>query len=118
MASVETEVSDDIFSKLKRADPDEIKRRQEAINQRLSVTFEKSQQRLAELIDQNSTLPTTVSEVTVLGAPRTRHAFLQKVVDPLLSANRDRPFTQAEVIRESAAVAEKLRGFGESRSRL
>lgn len=112
MASVGAEESDDIFSKLKRADSAEIQRRQEAINERLSATFQKSQQRLAELIDANSTLPTTVSSVTVLGAPNTRHAFLERVVNPLLSANRDRPYTQSEVIRETASVAEKLRGFG------
>jgi outer membrane protein insertion porin family len=113
MASVETEVSDDIFAKLKRADPKELEQRQEAINERLQATFQKSQLRLAELIDRNSTLPTTVSAVTVLGATNTRRSFLKGVVDPLLSANRDRPYTQSEVIRESAAVAEKLRAFGE-----
>jgi outer membrane protein insertion porin family len=112
MASVETEVSDDIFTKLKRADPKEIERRQEAINQRLTAAFQKNQQSLAELIDRNSTLPTTVSEVTILGAKTTREGFLRRVVDPLLSANRDRPYTQAELLRESAAVAEKLRAFG------
>ncbi|KPI41278.1 SAM50-like protein SPAC17C9.06 [Cyphellophora attinorum] len=111
MASVETEVSDDIFAKLKRADPKELEQRQEAINERLQATFQKSQLRLAELIDRNSTLPTTVSAVTVLGATNTRRSFLKGVVDPLLSANRDRPYTQSEVIRESAAVAEKLRAF-------
>lgn len=115
MASAETEVSEDgIYSMLKRADPKDIERRQEAINERLQTTFQKSQQRLAELIDQNSTLPTTVSSVTVLGATNTRRGFLKDVVDPLLSANRDRPYTQSEVIRESAAVAEKLRAFGRS----
>lgn len=113
MASVETEVSDDIFSKLKAADPKDIERRQAAINERLESTFRKNQQRLAELIDANSTLPTTISSVTVLGAPNTRRGFLQGVVSPLLAANRDRPYTQSEVIRETGAVAEKLRGFGE-----
>ena len=112
MATAEVEVSDDIFAKLKRADPKDIERRHEAINEKLQSTFQKSQQRLAELIDQNSTLPTTVSSVTILGATNTRRGFLKGVVDPLLSANRDRPYTQSELIRESAAVAEKLRAFG------
>jgi hypothetical protein len=112
MASVGAEESDDIFSKLKKADPKELERRQEAINERINATFQRSQQRLAELIDANSTLPTTVSSITVLGAPNTRDGFLKQVVSPLLSANRDRPYTQSEVIRETAAVAEKLKGFG------
>jgi outer membrane protein insertion porin family len=114
MAAVGTEESEDIFTKLKRADPKELEKRQEAINERLNTTFQRSQQRLAELIDASSTLPTTVSSITVLGAPNTRHGFLTRVVSPLLSANRDRPYTQSEVIRESAAIAEKLRGFGVS----
>ena len=113
MASVGTEGGDDIFSKLRNADPQELERRQQAINERLNATFRKSQERLAELIDQNSTLPTTVSSVTVLGAPNTRHGFLKGIVNPLLSANRDRPYDQAEVVREAANVAEKLRAFGE-----
>jgi outer membrane protein insertion porin family len=113
MASVGTEETDDLFSKLRKADPQELERRQQAINDRLNASFQKSQQRLAELIDQNSTLPTTVSSVTVLGAPNTRHGFLKRIVDPLLSANRERPYDQAEVVREVAAAAEKLRNFGE-----
>jgi outer membrane protein insertion porin family len=113
MASDGAEQSDDIFSKLRNADPKELERRQQAINDRLEATFRKSQERLAQLIDQNSTLPTTVSSVTVLGAPNTRHGFLKRVVDPLLSANRDRPYTQAEVVREVAIAGEKLRKFGE-----
>jgi outer membrane protein insertion porin family len=113
MASAGAAQIDDIFSKLRDADPKELERRQQAINDRLEATFRKSQERLAQLIDQNSTLPTTVSSVTVLGAPNTRHSFLKGVVNPLLSANRDRPYTQAEVVREAAAAAEKLRKFGE-----
>lgn len=112
MASAGSEDTDDLFSRLKRADPVELERRQQAINERLNATFQKSQQRLAELIDRNSTLPTTVSSVTVLGAPNTRHGFLKRIVDPLLSANRDRPYDQAEVVREAAKTAERLRKFG------
>merc|ERR1711939_914777 len=112
MAASDSAGDDNIFELLKQADPSELEQRQRAINERIHATFQLSQQRLAELIDQNSTLPTTVSSVTVLGAPKTRHAFLERVVNPLLSANRDRPYTQSELIRESAAVAEKLRGFG------
>jgi outer membrane protein insertion porin family len=112
MASAGSEDADDLFARLKRADPAELQQRQQAINDRLNATFQKSQQRLAALIDQNSTLPTTVSSVTVLGAPNTRHGFLKRVVGPLLSANRDRPYDQAEVVSEVSNTAEKLRKFG------
>lgn len=103
---------DGIFEKLKRADPNDIEQRQRAINERIHATFQKSQTRLADLIDQNSTLPTTISSITVVGAPNTRRGFLERIFKPLLSANRDRPYTQAEVVREVAITADKLSRLG------
>ena len=82
---------DGLFVKLKRADPKVLEERQKAVNERVHATFEKSQQRLADLLEQNSTLPTTISSITVLGAPNTRRAFLERIFNPLLSVNRDRP---------------------------
>lgn len=112
MADSGAGTEDTIFDLLKKADPKELEQRQQAINERRHKTFQLTQQRLAELIDQNSTLPTTVSSVTVLGAPNTRDGFLKRVVDPLLSANRDRPYTQSELIHEVDKAARKLRKFG------
>lgn len=117
MAASESGGEDNIFQLLKAADPDELEQRQQAINEKRHRTFQLSQQRLAEVIDQNSTLPTTVSSVTVLGAPNTRHGFLKKIVHPLLSANRDRPYTQSELIHEVAKTADKLRKFGNGYAR-
>jgi outer membrane protein insertion porin family len=97
---------------LKKADPLELERRHAAITRRLENTFQLSQQRLAELIDQNSTLPSTVSSVTILGSPNTRHGFLRRIVDPLLSSNRDRPYTQSELIHEVSKTAGKLSKLG------
>ncbi len=112
MAASATSSEDNIFELLKKADPKELELRQAAITRRLENTFQLSQQRLSELIDQNSTSPATISSITILGAPHTRHGFLRRVVDPLLSTNRDRPYTQSEVIREVGQTAEKLRKFG------
>lgn len=117
MAASELGGEDNIFQLLKAADPNELEQRQQAINEKRHRTFQLSQQRLAEVIDQNSTLPTTVSSVTVLGAPNTRHGFLKKIVHPLLSANRDRPYTQSELIHEVAKTADKLRKFGNGYAR-
>jgi len=114
MAASDPASEDSIFQLLKRADPKDLDQRQKAINDKIQNIFELSQQRLAELIDQNSTLPTTVSSVTVLGAPNTRRGFLKGVVEPLLSANRDRPYAQSELIHEVARTADKLRKFGTS----
>jgi len=100
-----------LFDQLRRADPTEVEKRQRAINDRIHATFQQSQQRLSHLIDDHSTLPTTVSSVTVVGAPNTRHSFLKGILDPLLTANRDRPYTQAELVREASATASKLSKF-------
>ena len=112
MASPVSGGDGDIFGQLKSANIKDLEEKQRAINERIHATFQKSQQRLAELIDQNSTLPTTVSSVTVLGASNTRHSFLKRIVDPLLTTNRDRPYTQSEVVREVAATAATLQKFG------
>lgn len=112
MATSASSDEEKIFDLLKRADMKELEAREKAISDRLHRTHRLSQQRLAELIDQNSTSPATVSSITVLGAPNTRHGFLKRIVDPLLSANRDRPFQQAELIREVGKTAEKLRKLG------
>ena len=112
MAAPSSSAEDSIFELLKKADPVELEKRHAATSRRLENTFQLSQQRLAELIDQNSTLPSTVSSVTILGSPHTRHGFLRRVVDPLLSSNRDRPYTQSELIHEVSKTADKLRKFG------
>lgn len=63
-------------------------------------------------MDRNSTLPLTVSSVHVLGAPNTRTGFLERIANPLLSANHDRPYTLSELIQESSRRAQKLSAFG------
>lgn len=111
MATAVPDGNASLFDQIKSADPEYVKKRQQAINDRIHATFQQSQKRLAGLIDENSTLPTTVSSVTVIGAPNTRHSFLKHIVDPLLSANRDRPYTQSELVREASIAASKLSKF-------
>ena len=113
MASAGNE--DSIFDQLRSAPSDFEHQQNTAINERINKTFRQSQQRLAELIDANSTLPTTVSSVTVLGAPHVRHGFLKRIVEPLLSANQDRPYTQSELVREVSVITRKLAKFGMTR---
>src|SRR5436190_547098 len=63
-------------------------------------------------IDQNSTLPCTISSIQVANAPHTRKAFLEKILNPLLSANKDGPYTLSEALREVSRSTEKLHKFG------
>lgn len=63
-------------------------------------------------LDQNSTLPCTISSIQVVSAPHTRRSFLERVLNPLLSENKDRPYTLSEALREVSATADKLGRFG------
>lgn len=101
-----------LFEQLKTSDPAILEKQKQAIRDREHATFVKSQHRQAQLIAENSTLPTTVSSVVVEGAPNTRRSFLSGIVGPLLSANRDRPYTQSELVREASKAANTLSRFG------
>lgn len=54
----------------------------------------------------------TISSVRVLHANRTRRSFLERVVNPLLSANRTEPYTLENALKEVGEAADKLNRFG------
>ncbi|KAF2133174.1 mitochondrial outer membrane protein-like protein [Dothidotthia symphoricarpi CBS 119687] len=106
-------IEDDVFERLKnKTDPAEQKRQQDELNARLSAQQHKSQERLVELIDDNTGLPVTISSVRVLHANRTRRGFLERVVNPLLSAQRDEPYTLEAALKEVGHATDKLNRFG------
>ncbi|KAF2178792.1 hypothetical protein K469DRAFT_641968 [Zopfia rhizophila CBS 207.26] len=105
-------LEDDVFEKLKqKVDPAE-QSKQEELNTRLFAQHQKAQERLVELIGDNTTLPVTISSVRILHANRTRRTFLERVVNPLLSSNRDEPYTFAEALRDVSGATDKLNRFG------
>ncbi|KAI9833193.1 MAG: hypothetical protein M1819_003816 [Sarea resinae] len=109
-SSIGTE--DDVFEQLKKpVDPKLQEERERAMNERMQSQYEKAQKRLAELIDVNSTLPVTISSISVLNAKHTRKGFLRRVFDPLLSINQDGPYTLAEALKEVSISADKLHRF-------
>lgn len=63
-------------------------------------------------VDDNTSLPVTISSVRVLHAARTRRSFLERVVEPLLSANRDEPYTLADALKQVGEATDKLNRFG------
>jgi outer membrane protein insertion porin family len=63
-------------------------------------------------IDDNTSLPVTISSVRILHANRTRRSFLERVVNPILSANRDEPYTLEEALKEVGDATDKLNRFG------
>lgn len=62
----------------------------------------------------NRTLPCTISSIRILHAEHTRRGFLKRIFDPLLSANRDRPYTLAGLLQEVSTEVDKLNSFGMS----
>ncbi|PSN71842.1 mitochondrial outer membrane protein-like protein [Corynespora cassiicola Philippines] len=106
-------LEDDVFDRLKnKTSPDDYKKQENELNARLFAQHQKSQERLAELIDDNTTLPVTISSVRILHANRTRRAFLERVVDPILSANREESYTLQEALKEVGGAVDKLNRFG------
>ncbi|EFQ88473.1 hypothetical protein CFE70_009853 [Pyrenophora teres f. teres 0-1] len=104
---------DDVFERLKnRTDLNEQKRQQDEINARLHAQHHRAQERLGELVEDNTSLPVTISSVRVLHANRTRRSFLERVVNPLLSANRTEPYTLEDALKEVGEAADKLNRFG------
>ncbi|KAH4939150.1 hypothetical protein HBI67_065980 [Parastagonospora nodorum] len=104
---------DDVFERLKnKTDQAEWQRKQDELNTRLYAQQHKSQERLGELVEDNTSLPVTISSVRILHANRTRRSFLERVVNPILSANRAEPYTLEEALKEVGEATEKLNRFG------
>lgn len=62
-------------------------------------------------MDHNSTLPTTISSIHVVGADNTRRSFIDNIFSPLLASNNSRPFTLSEALHKVHSAADKLRRF-------
>jgi len=54
----------------------------------------------------------TISSVRILHANRTRRGFLERVVNPILSANRSEIYTLEEALKEVGDATAKLNRFG------
>ncbi|RDW71745.1 putative SAM50 [Coleophoma crateriformis] len=102
---------DDVFESLRKRNPKQDEERAKAAEERLHAQYAKAQQRLGELIGSNSTLPVTISSIHLIGAARTRRSFLDRLFEPILSVNKDRPYTLSEALQEVGNAADKLRRF-------
>ncbi|KAL8715148.1 MAG: hypothetical protein Q9220_001105 [cf. Caloplaca sp. 1 TL-2023] len=107
------DAEDSIFENLRNRDNAKAQEEKtRLVNETERLLYEKQQNRLVELIETNTTLPCTISSVRVLGAVKTRPGFLKCIIDPILSANRDRPYTLSEALRETQFAVDKLRSHG------
>ncbi|XMA10223.1 hypothetical protein WAI453_003014 [Rhynchosporium graminicola] len=104
------ESGDDLFESLLKQDP-KAEEKAKLVAEREAAQAAKAQQRLMELIGSNSSLPVTVSSIRVVGADYTRRSFLDTIFNPLLSANKDAPYTLGEALQEVGSAVDKLRQF-------
>ncbi|EAT84322.2 hypothetical protein SNOG_08046 [Parastagonospora nodorum SN15] len=104
---------DDVFERLKnKTDQAEWQRKQDELNTRLYAQQHKSQERLGELVGEQ-----LGTEELVLMSNRSKTtprfpSFLERVVNPILSANRAEPYTLEEALKEVGEATEKLNRFG------
>lgn len=85
---------------------------QQRLMELVCISFAFNGRSLQQQIGSNSSLPVTVSSIRVIGLNHTRRSFLDRIFDPLISANRGAPYTLAEALQEVSTAADKLRRFG------
>ncbi|TID25205.1 OMP85 family outer membrane protein [Venturia nashicola] len=106
-------LEEDLFEKLKqKLDPKQAEKRDKELIERIHSQYARQQAREEAIINSNHTLPVTINEVRVLQATHTRRGFLEQIVNPLLSANRDDAYTLLEARQEIDKVGQKLEKFG------
>lgn len=63
-------------------------------------------------INDNSTLPATISSIRVIGAPNVRRAFLDRIIQPALKRDDDQPYNLAEALERLNKITAKLAKLG------
>ncbi|KAH8152388.1 uncharacterized protein LAJ45_03228 [Morchella importuna] len=109
MASPNTPEDDDVFARFKASTD---KDREDAVRDRVRAQYERAQRTLAGLIDENSTLPVSISEIRIEGAKNTRNGFLASVIRPALSSESGKSYTLATALEELHGRTNTLHRFG------
>ncbi|KAF1932939.1 uncharacterized protein M421DRAFT_1513 [Didymella exigua CBS 183.55] len=106
-------MEDHLFARLQhKTDAAALQRQQDALSSRQSAQDRRSQDRLAELVQDNASLPVTIRSVRVLHAHRTRRGFLERAVGPVLSASGPDGCTLEDALAAVGAAADRLDRFG------
>ncbi|PUU82545.1 surface antigen-domain-containing protein [Tuber borchii] len=104
---------DDVLDRLKKnVDPTVLSDREAAIRKRASEQYEKAHSRLKDLVNDNSTLPVTISLINIDGAKNTRTGFLQKVLQGTFARGKEPGFTLAEALGELSRDCHTFSRFG------
>ena len=66
-----------------------------------------------EKVLDNSTLPTTISSIRVLGATNTRNGFLRRIFDPIIKKANENDSNLYDVLSDVSNGVNKLHKLGE-----
>ncbi|KAF3934844.1 hypothetical protein ABW19_dt0201798 [Dactylella cylindrospora] len=103
---------EDVFDTLKAAGSPQAVAAQEAVQKsRQEESFRKAQQRATETIKEHSTQPVYFDSITILGAVKTRHSFLEKIVKPALDKSDQGGLTLRDALVELQKTIDGLRYF-------
>ncbi|SMR46894.1 unnamed protein product [Zymoseptoria tritici ST99CH_3D1] len=100
-----------VFEKLRKPiEPSILEDREKNLSQRIHAFNLKAEQRQNELLSINSTAPVTISSIRVLHATHTRHGFLERIFNPVLSHNRQNAeyYTLREALSEISGAVDRL----------
>ncbi|KAI0408521.1 outer membrane protein, OMP85 family [Xylaria palmicola] len=109
MAQHSSPGDDDVFETLLKKETGSVEQR--AAPERTQLHENESQQRTAQLLSQNQTLPVTLSSIQIHGAKNTRRSFLDPLFQPLVEDSRNANYTLGDLLNEVGGAVAKLQKF-------
>ncbi|KXJ97252.1 mitochondrial outer membrane protein [Microdochium bolleyi] len=104
MAANSSAGGDDLFDSM-------LHKEKSAIEHRPPPSPASSEQRLANLLSSNQTLPVTVSAVQIHGAKNTRRSFLDPIFEPIVTGSSNADYTMATMLEQVGEAVQKLQKF-------
>ncbi|KAI1421149.1 outer membrane protein, OMP85 family [Xylaria sp. FL1777] len=109
MAQAPSPGGDDVFESLFKKEAGSVEQR--AAAERTHPHENESEQRLAQLLSHNQTLPVTLSSIQIHGAKNTRKSFLNPLFRPLVEDSRNVNYTLSDLLNEVGGAISKLQKF-------
>ncbi|KAI0430551.1 outer membrane protein, OMP85 family [Xylaria sp. FL1042] len=109
MAQASSAGDDDVFESLFKKEARSVEQR--AASERTHPHEHESEQRMAQLLSNNQTLPVTLSSIHIHGAKNTRRSFLDPLFQPLVEDNRNANYTLSDLLNEIGGAVSKLQKF-------
>ncbi|KAI1291349.1 outer membrane protein, OMP85 family [Xylaria venustula] len=109
MAQAPSSGDNDVFQSLFKKEAVLVKQR--AAPERTHPHENESEQRMAQLLSHNQTLPVTLSSIQIHGAKNTRKDFLHPLFQPLVEDSRNATYTLSELLNEVGGAVSKLQKF-------